>query len=139
MTRTTWFDSPFLLGFERLQEMAERAAHVGAEGYPPYNVEALDDRGLRVTLAVAGFGSDELSVELEGRQLTVAGEKTSNGAERSFLHRGIATRRFRRSFLLADGVDVEAARLENGLLQVDLRRPERTDDVKRIAIQSSDA
>jgi HSP20 family molecular chaperone IbpA len=137
MARATWFDSPFLLGFDRLQELAERAAHLASDGYPPYNIETRGDDALRVTLAVAGFGPDELVVELDDRQLTVSGEKATNGAERSYLHRGIATRRFRRTFLLADGYDVEGAVLENGLLHVDLVRPERASAVKRIAIQSN--
>jgi HSP20 family molecular chaperone IbpA len=92
-----------------------------------------------VTLAVAGFESAELTVELEDRRLTVAGEKPENGAGRSYLHRGIAARRFRREFLMADGFEVEGARLENGLLHVELRRPERTPDVKRIEIRSAGA
>lgn len=139
MTRATGFDSPFLLGFERFQELIERAAHVAAEPYPPYNVEALEDGTLRVTLAVAGFGSDELAVEVDDRQLTVAGDKSANGAERAYLHRGIATRRFRRAFLLADGYEVRGAKLENGLLHIDVSRPERAREVRRIAIQTSGA
>src|SRR5690606_29667 len=127
----------FLLGFDRLQELAERAAHVATDGYPPYNIEARGEDALRVTLAVAGFEPDELTVELEDRQLTVAGEKVADGAERSYLHRGIATRRFRRTFLLADGFEVEGARLENGLLHIDLKRPERSRAVQRIAIRSN--
>jgi HSP20 family molecular chaperone IbpA len=139
MTRALGFDSPFLLGFERLQELVERAAHVAAEAYPPYNVEALEDGSLRVTLAVAGFGADDLAVELDDRQLTVAGDRSGAGTERSYLHRGIATRKFRRTFLLADGYEVTGAMLENGLLHVDIARPERTREVKRIAIQTSGA
>jgi HSP20 family molecular chaperone IbpA len=139
MTRAMGFDSPFLLGFERLQELVERAAHVAAEAYPPYNVEALEDGSLRVTLAVAGFGQDELTVELDDRQLTVAGDKSANGSERAYLHRGIATRRFRRAFLLADGYEVTGARLENGLLHVEVSRPDLKREVRRIAIQSSGA
>ncbi len=139
MTRATWFDSPFLLGFDRLQELAERAAHVASDGYPPYNIEDRGDDSLRVTLAVAGFEPDELAVELDDRELTVSGEKPTNGAERSYLHRGIATRRFRRTFLLADGYEVEGASLENGLLHVDLKRPERARAVRKIAIRTDGA
>ncbi len=139
MTRAMGFDSPFLLGFERFQALVERAAHVAAEAYPPYNVEAFEDGALRVTLAVAGFEPDELTVEIDDRQLTVAGDKSGAGAERAYLHRGIATRRFRRAFLLADGCEVAGARLENGLLHIEISRPERTRDVRRIAIQSSGA
>jgi HSP20 family molecular chaperone IbpA len=137
MTRATWFDSPFLLGFDRLQELAERAAHIASDGYPPYNIEATGKDSLRVTLAVAGFARDELVVELDDRQLTVSGEKPTNGAERAYLHRGIATRRFRRTFLLADGYEVVGALLENGLLHVDLKRPERQGAVQRIAIKAN--
>lgn len=139
MTRPMGFDSPFLLGFERFQELVERAAHVAAEGYPPYNVEALEDGSLRVTLAVAGFGPGDLSVELDERQLTVAGDKSGNGADRAYLHRGIATRRFRRAFLLADGYEVAGARLENGLLHIDISRPQRQREVRRIEIRSGGA
>jgi HSP20 family molecular chaperone IbpA len=139
MTRASWFDSPFLLGFDRLQELAERASHLATDGYPPYNIEAPGEDALRVTLAVAGFEPDELVVELEDRQLTVSGEKATNGADRSYLHRGIATRRFRRTFLMADGYEVEGARLENGLLHIDLKRPERTRAVQRIEIRSNGA
>jgi HSP20 family molecular chaperone IbpA len=136
MTRTLWFDSPLLLGFERLQQLAERAAQAAADGYPPYDVETLSDDALRVTLAVAGFEPDELAVEVEDRQLTVAGEKagTGNGAERSFLHRGIATRRFKRAFYLADGFEVVGAALENGLLRIDVKSPDRAKARRRIAI-----
>lgn len=135
MPRTSWVDSPFLLGFDRLQELAERAANGATDGYPPYNIETRGDGRLRVTLAVAGFAPEELTAELHDRQLVVSGEK-ADGEDRAFLHRGIAARRFRRSFLLADGFEVEGARLENGLLHIDVLRRERTPDVKRIAIQS---
>jgi HSP20 family molecular chaperone IbpA len=136
LTRAAWIESPYMLGFERLQELAERVAHIATDGYPPYNVESVGDGAIRVTLAVAGFAPEELAVEIDDRRLTVAGEKAENGADRAYLHRGIATRRFRKEFLLADGYEVEEARLEDGLLHVDLKRPERAPDVRRIAIQS---
>jgi HSP20 family molecular chaperone IbpA len=139
LSRMAWLDSPYLLGFERLQELAERVAHIATDGYPPYNVESITDGAIRLSLAVAGFRPEELAVELDDRRLTVTGEKAENGGERAFLHRGIATRRFRKEFLLADGFEVEEARLENGLLHVDLNRPERAPNVRRIAIRSDGA
>jgi HSP20 family molecular chaperone IbpA len=136
MTRTSWFDSPFLVGFEQLRDLAERAANGEADGYPPYNIENRGDGLLRVTLAVAGFAPEELGAELHDRQLVLTGEKANGSEERSFLHRGIAARRFRRAFVLGDGYEVEGATLENGLLHIDVKRRERAPDVKRIAIQS---
>jgi HSP20 family molecular chaperone IbpA len=136
VSRSAWLDSPYLLGFERLQELAERVAHIATDGYPPYNVESFGEGSIRVTLAVAGFALEELSIELDDRRLTVAGDKNENGADRAYLHRGIATRRFRKEFLLADGYEVEEARLENGLLHVALRHQERARDVIRIPIQA---
>lgn len=133
--RTVVFDSPFLLGFEQTRALLERAAKAAGEGYPPYNVEALDENRLRVTLAVAGFAPDQLSVSVEGRQLTVSGER--EGDERSYLHRGIAARRFSRSFVLADGLEVAGAALEHGLLHVEIVRPEAAREVKRIPIRSA--
>ena len=139
MTRAPWFESPFLLGFDRLQELAERTASLGADGYPPYNIESVGEGRLRVTLAVAGFDPDELDVELDDRHLVLTGEKRDAGEDRSYLHRGIAARRFRRTFLLADGCEVEGAALENGLLHIDVRLRERASDVRRIAIRSNGA
>ena len=139
MTRTPWFESPFLLGFERLQEMAERAASLGSDGYPPYNIEELGEGRLRVTLAVAGFELDDLNVELNDRHLVLTGEKRDESEDRAYLHRGIAARRFRRTFLLADGCDVEGATLEHGLLHVDVRVHAHEPEVTRIAIRSSGA
>jgi HSP20 family molecular chaperone IbpA len=140
MPRTTWFDSPFLLGFDRMQDLIERAAHLGAEGgYPPYNVEDRGDGAVRVTLAVAGFKPEDLGVEFDGRQLVITGDQVTNanGEDRAFVHRGIAARRFSRTFVLADGMEVEGASLENGLLHVDVRRREIKRDVKRIEITST--
>ena len=144
MARTPWFESPFLLGFERLQEMAERAAHVAADGYPPYNIETLSEDRLRVSVAVAGFEADDLAVELRDRHLVISGGRAdgeASGADepRAFLHRGIAARRFRRTFLLADGCEVDGASLENGLLHVDVRLARRAPEVKRIAIRANGA
>src|SRR5690606_12751029 len=121
MTRTIMFDSPFLLGFDQTRALIDRAAKAAAESYPPYNVEDRGENAVRITLAVAGFAPAELSVTVEGRQLVVAGKR--EGADKdqaAFLHRGIAARGFVRSFVLADGLEVERAALEHGLLHVDL-------------------
>ena len=121
MTKISLAAHPFLLGFDQLERLAERAAK-GAEGYPPYNIEHQGPDGFRITLAVAGFAEDDLSLTVEDRQLVVRGRQTEPEEERVFLHRGIASRAFQRSFVLADGVEVVAAKLENGLLNIDLRR-----------------
>ena len=135
-TRTILFDSPFLLGFDHTRALIDRAAKAGAESYPPYNVEQLGDHAVRITLAVAGFSPEELAITLEGRQLTIAGKRdeAGKGGEQAFLHRGIAARGFLRNFVLADGLEVEGARLEHGLLHVDLIRPEQERSVRRIPI-----
>lgn len=121
MSKISLGSHPYLLGFDQLERMAERAAK-GADGYPPYNIEHRAPDGFRITLAVAGFGEDDLAVTTEDRQLVVRGRMADAGDERVFLHRGIAARAFQRSFVLADGVEVVSAQLENGLLHVDLRR-----------------
>jgi HSP20 family molecular chaperone IbpA len=134
-TRTILFDSPFLLGFDHTRALIDRAAKAAAESYPPYNVEQTGEAGVRITLAVAGFSPDELNVTLEGRQLTIAGKRDEAGkGEQAFLHRGIAARGFVRSFVLADGLEVQGARLEHGLLHVDLIRPEAERAVRRVPI-----
>ena len=134
-TRTLLFDSPFLLGFDHTRALIDRAAKAAAESYPPYNVEQTSEAGVRITLAVAGFTPDELAVTVEGRQLTVAGKRDeANRGEQAFLHRGIAARGFVRSFVLADGLEIAGAKLEHGLLHVDLIRPETERSVRRIPI-----
>ncbi len=135
MTRPSWFDSPFLLGFDRMQELAERAARTASDGYPPYNIEDRGEGRIRITLAVAGFAAEELAASVAGSQLVLRGEKSDAG-ERSFLHRGIAARRFQRTFVLADGYEVEGAQLENGLLHIDVRRPEPAVSERKIEIKS---
>jgi len=121
MTKMSLGTHPFLLGFDQLERLAERAAK-GAEGYPPYNIEHRAPDGFRITLAVAGFAEDDLSLTVEDRQLVIRGRQADADAERVFLHRGIASRAFQRSFVLAEGIEVEGAGLENGLLHIDLRR-----------------
>ena len=134
-TRTLLFDSPFLLGFDHTRALIDRAAKAAAESYPPYNVEQTSEAGVRITLAAAGFTPDELAVTVEGRQLTVAGKRDeANRGEQAFLHRGIAARGFVRSFVLADGLEIAGAKLEHGLLHVDLIRPETERSVRRIPI-----
>ncbi|MDQ1193658.1 HSP20 family molecular chaperone IbpA [Brevundimonas vesicularis] len=134
-TRTLLFDSPFLLGFDHTRALIDRAAKAAAESYPPYNVEQIGDAGVRISLAVAGFAPEELAITLDGRQLTIAGKRDDAGrGEQAFLHRGIAARGFVRNFVLADGLEVEGARLEHGLLHVDLIRPEAERQVRRIPI-----
>ena len=134
MTKISLAAHPFLLGFDQLERLAERAAK-GAEGYPPYNIEHQGPNGFRITLAVAGFTPAQLQVSVEDRQLTVAGrrEEAAKG-EDAYLHRGIAARGFQRSFVLADGLEVQGARLEHGLLHIDLIRPEAERTVRRIPI-----
>jgi HSP20 family molecular chaperone IbpA len=126
------------LGFEHTRSLIERAAKAAAESYPPYNVEDRGDGGIRITLAVAGFTPDQLEVSVEDRQLTVAGRREDNPArpEDAFLHRGIAARGFIRSFVLADGMVVEEASLEHGLLHIDLARPEPEKRVTRVPIRT---
>lgn len=123
MTKLSFASHPFLLGFEQLDRLVERTAKAGNDGYPPFNIEQSGENAYRITLAVAGFRESELSITLEDRQLVIRGRQTDEDeGERVFLHRGIAARAFQRSFVLADGVEVAGATLENGLLHVDLRR-----------------
>ncbi len=136
-TRTILFDSPFLLGFDHTRSLIDRAARAASEAYPPYTVEQRGDAAVRITLAVAGFSPDDLSITLEGRQLTISGKR--EGADKgdggnAYLHRGIAARGFLRTFVLADGLEVEEASLEHGLLHVDLLRPEQVAQTRRIPI-----
>ncbi len=126
MTKLTLGSYPHLLGFEQLERLLERTAKSGNEGYPPFNIEQTSEASYRITLAIAGFREEDLSITVEDRQLVIRGRQTDDGANRVFLHRGIAARQFQRSFVLADGVEVGEAIMENGLLHVDLtmQRPE---------------
>ena len=137
MNRTILFDSPFLLGFDHTRNLIERAAKAAGEGYPPYNVEELGDGRVRITLAVAGFTRAQLDVTVEDNQLNITGKRDGPDAERAYLHRGIAARGFVRSFILADGMEVEDAVLEHGLLHIDCFRPEPEKKVKQIAIRTA--
>lgn len=122
MTKLTLASYPHLLGFEQLERVLERAAKSGNEGYPPFNIEQTSDHSYRITLAVAGFAEADLSITVEDRQLVIRGRQQDESEGRVFLHRGIAARQFQRSFVLADGVEVGEAVMENGLLHVDLTR-----------------
>ena len=133
-TRTLLFDSPFLLGFDQTRALIDRAQRAAAEGYPPYNVERRGDHAVRITLAVAGFTPEDLTVTVEGRQLTVSGKREPSAEGEAYLHRGIAARGFTRAFVLADGMEVKGALLEHGLLHVDLERPEERPAARRIPI-----
>jgi HSP20 family molecular chaperone IbpA len=137
MNRSILFDSPFLLGFEHTRALVERAAKAAAESYPPYNVEDRGGGGVRITLAVAGFSPEQLEVTVEDRQLVVAGKRDGAGAkpEEAYLHRGIAARGFIRTFVLADGMVVEGAILEHGLLHIDLARPEPETRILKVPIR----
>lgn len=135
-TRLSLFDSPLFLGFDQFEKTVDRMRKNGADGYPPYNIEQIGDSGLRITLAVAGFSMDCLDVEVEQNQLIIRG-KQSDDEDKIYLHRGIAARQFQRSFVLADGIEVRNADLDNGLLHINLERiiPEST--ARKITINSA--
>jgi HSP20 family molecular chaperone IbpA len=134
MTKVTFASHPYLLGFEQLDRLVERTAKAGNDGYPPCNIEQCSDSSYRITLAVAGFAEDDLTITLENNQLLVRGQQAEDDEGRVFLHRGIAARQFQRSFVLADGVEVSGARLENGLLHIDLHRPQPETIVRTVPI-----
>lgn len=138
MTRISAFSSPLLLGFEEIERALERLSKGAGDGYPPYNIERLaraadKPERLRITLAVAGFSESELEVTVEDNELVVRG-KQQDEAERQFLHRGIAARQFQKTFVLAEGIEVRGAELKDGLLSIDLARPESARVAQRIAI-----
>jgi HSP20 family molecular chaperone IbpA len=133
MSRNSLFNSPLLLGFDHFERALDRVSKTTTDGYPPYNVEQTGENALRITLAVAGFGMDELSVQVEDNQLVVRG-KQADDPDRIYLHRGIAARQFQRSFVLAEGIEIVGAWLDNGLLNIDLVRRSAEGRVKTIAI-----
>ena len=135
MTKLSLGTYPHMLGFEQLQRLLERTAKSGSEGYPPFNIEQTSQRSYRITLAVAGFSEDDLSITVEDRQLVIKGQQRDDSADRIFLHRGIAARQFQRSFVLAEGVDVGDAIIENGLLYVDLTQNLPETGVQKIKIK----
>ena len=138
MSRPSPFGHPFLLGFDEIEQALDRVAKAATDGYPPYNIERLprtdqEPERLRISLAVAGFTRDQLEITLEESQLVIRGRQTDDKS-RHFLHRGIAARQFQRAFLLADGMEVLGADLSNGLLSIDLARPEPERVTRKIAI-----
>lgn len=135
MTRMSVFNSPLLLGFDHFERVLDRVAKSQAEGYPPYNIEQIGENRLRITLAVAGFSDDDLSVTTEDNQLVIRGRQTADDEDRVYLHRGIASRQFQRSFVLAEGIEVCGANLDNGLLHIDLERPLPEPVVRQIKIE----
>lgn len=136
MSRSPLFGSPLFLGFDHLEQMLDRVAK-NTDGYPPYNIEQTGDHRLRITLAVAGFAMDDLQITQEDNQLVIRGRQKEDTEGRVFLHRGIAGRQFQRAFVLAEGIDVEGAFLDNGLLHVDLQRPVPEVRVRTIPISGS--
>ena len=136
MTRLSLFNNPLLLGFDQFERTLDRIAKSSAEGYPPYNIEQIDEHGLRITLAVAGFSANDLSVQIEDNQLVVRGKQTEEPG-RIYLHRGIAARQFQRSFVLADGIQVTGASLDSGLLNIDLKRPPAETRVQKVDIRTA--
>ena len=135
MTKLTLASYPHMLGFEQLERVLERSAKSGNEGYPPFNIEQTSERSYRITLAVAGFGEGDLSITVEDRQLVIRGRQNEDSEGRVFLHRGIAGRQFQRSFVLADGIEVGEALMENGLLHVDLTQAKPETVVQTINIR----
>ena len=135
MNRHTTFASPYLLGFEHLERLLERTARTAGDSYPPYNIEQTEDGGIRITLAVAGFSPEELSVTEEDRQLVVRGRQAEADGK-TFLHRGIAARQFLRSFVLADGIEVTRAALDDGLLMIELARKQVQPSVRVVEIKT---
>ena len=141
MSRMSVFNSPLLLGFEHFERILDRASKASAEGYPPYNIEQFGENALRITLAVAGFSIDDLNVSVEDNQLIIRGRLEDADGDREenrvYLHRGIASRQFQRSFVLAEGIEVQGATMDNGLLYIELERIVPEPEVRPIKIESS--
>ena len=135
MSRLTVFNSPLLLGFDHVERMLASISKNSGDGYPPYNIEQIGEDCLRISLAVAGFSEDNLTIEVEDRQLRIHGKQIDE-ASRMYLHRGIAARQFIRSFVHADGIEISDAELDNGLLHIDLMRPSVERRVQTIEINS---
>jgi HSP20 family molecular chaperone IbpA len=135
MPRLSVFNSPLLLGFDHFEQVLDRVSKASQEGYPPYNIEQMSNNSLRISLAVAGFSMEDLGVTIEDNQLIVRGRNSTDETDRVFIHRGIAARQFQRSFVLAEGVEVKSARLEKGLLHVDLVLPIPETQVRTIKIE----
>lgn len=136
MSRLQLFNHPLLLGFEEFERTLDRIAKTG-DGYPPYNIEQRGENRIRITLAVAGFTLADLSVHVEDSQLVIRG-KQADETDKVFLHRGIAARQFQRSYVLAEGLQVVGAALDNGLLHIDLERPQPESRIRRIEIRDAE-
>ena len=137
MSRMSAFNSPLLLGFDHLERMLDQASRVSAEGYPPYNIEQTSENCLQITLAVAGFSMDDLNVTIEDNQLIIRGRQEEDDPDRLFIHRGIAARQFQRAFVLAEGIEVIRAGMDNGLLHVKLERIVPETEVRTIKIETA--
>jgi HSP20 family molecular chaperone IbpA len=137
MTRVSVFSSPLLLGFDHIERVLDRVNKTSGEGYPPYNIEQTGEHRLRITLAVAGFAEDDLSVSVEDNQLVIRGKQQEENCNRVYLHRGIAARQFTRSFVLAEGIQVRGAEVMNGLLHIELERPVPQPKVTQIEIKGA--
>ncbi len=137
MNRMSIFNSPFLLGFDQFERTIDRISKLSSDTYPPYNIEQISQNSLRITVAVAGFKKNELDVSLEGNQLQIRGNKKDDESDRIFIHRGIATRQFQRNFVLADGIEVNEASMDDGLLFVDLTQPINNDQSVKIEIKDT--
>ncbi|MBT6286309.1 MAG: Hsp20 family protein [Rhodospirillaceae bacterium] len=136
MSRLSLFNSPFLLGFDDLERALDRVSKSSSDGYPPYNIERVGENDIRITLAVAGFARDQLSVSIEDTQLVIRGRQIDD-PDREFLHRGIAARQFQRSFVLAEGIEIVGAELDNGLLHVNVKRPVVETQTRTIEIKTT--
>ena len=137
MSRLSLFNNPLLLGFDHFERALDRVSKASAEGYPPYNIEQSAENRLCITLAVAGFAAADLSVQIEDNQLVIRGKQVDQ-ADRVYLHRGIAARQFQRSFVLAEGIELSGAALDNGLLQIELLRPEVKPTLRTVEIRAAD-
>ena len=132
--RISLFDSPLFLGFDQFERTLDRIKKTANEGYPPYNIEQIGEDGLRITLAVAGFTMADLDVETEQNNLTIRGKQTDEDDGRVYLHRGIAARQFQKAFILADGIEILGATLDNGLLHIDMKRIIPESNARKIQI-----
>jgi HSP20 family molecular chaperone IbpA len=138
MARLSLFNSPFLLGFDDIERTLDRVSKSSSDGYPPYNIERVGENDIRISLAVAGFARDQLSVSVEDAQLVIRGRQIDD-PDREFLHRGIAARQFQRAFVLAEGIEIVGADLDNGLLHINLKRPVAETETRTIEIKTSGA
>ena len=136
MSRLSLFNSPLMLGFEQFEQAVDMISKTASDGYPPYNVEKIGENKIRITLAVAGFSPEDMNVQIENNQLVIRG-KAKPDDDKEYLHRGIAARQFRRAFVLAEGIEVLDAKLDNGLLHVDLEQPLQNVAIRKIEIQTN--